>query len=210
MYINSVLLEKEELTILQADDTVKKAKEAIEEGGFLSLPVLDGDKFVGAIPIYNIYKKLIDIEGQEKEEFLNSTIENYIQKDIPQIYADSFIEDAADLFGEKNIPFVPVIDEEGRLYGIITQKAIFNGFSRLMGYKRGTRIVINVPELKGKLSELTTAIRKSNSNIISLVVYDPDTPLNVKQVIIRVETDNINNLRERLAKRGFSIRELDN
>ncbi|MGO1371583.1 MAG: CBS domain-containing protein [Senegalia sp. (in: firmicutes)] len=209
MYINSLLLEREKLTMLQTDDTVKKAKEVIEDGGFLSLPVLEGDRFVGALPIYDIYKKLTDMDKDQKEEFLKSKIENYIQKDIPQIYASSFIEDAAELFGEKNIPFVPVINEEGRLYGIITQKAIFNGFSRLLGYKRGTRIVINVPEVKGQLSELTTAIRKSDSNIISLVVYDPDTPLNVKQVVIRVETDNIDGLKQRLLKRGFIIREID-
>ncbi|MGO1528766.1 MAG: CBS domain-containing protein [Senegalia sp. (in: firmicutes)] len=209
MYINSLLLEREKLTMLQTDDTVKKAKEVIEDGGFLSLPVLEGDRFVGALPIYDIYKKLTDMDKDQKEEFLKNKIENYIQKDIPQIYASSFIEDAAELFGEKNIPFVPVINEEGRLYGIITQKAIFNGFSRLLGYKRGTRIVINVPEVKGQLSELTTAIRKSDSNIISLVVYDPDTPLNVKQVVIRVETDNIDGLKQRLLKRGFIIREID-
>ncbi|WP_130805508.1 CBS domain-containing protein [Senegalia massiliensis] len=209
MYITSVLLGRENLTILQKDDSVKKAKKVIEDGGFLSLPVLDGDKFVGAIPIYNIYKQLIDKDKGEEEEFLNSTIENYIQENIPKISSTSLIEDAAELFGRKNIPFVPVIDEEERLEGIITQKAIFNGFSRLLGYKRGTRIVINVPEMKGKLSDLTNAIRKSNSNIISLVVYDPDTPLNVKQVIIRVETDNIDALKQRLSKRGFSIRELN-
>jgi len=209
MYINSLLLEREKLTMLQTDDTIKKAKEVIEDGGFLSLPVLEGDRFVGAMPIYDIYKQLTDMDKEQREEFLNSKIENYIQKDIPQIYASSFIEDAAELFGEKNIPFVPVINEEGRLYGIITQKAIFNGFSRLLGYKRGTRIVINVPEVKGQLSELTTAIRKSDSNIISLVVYDPDTPLNVKQVVIRVETDNIDGLKQRLLKRGFIIREID-
>lgn len=211
MYITSVLLGRENLTILQKDDSVKKAKKVIEDGGFLSLPVLDGDKFVGAIPIYNIYKQLIDKDKDEKEKeaFLNSTIGNYIQENIPKISSTSLIEDAAELFGRKNIPFVPVIDEEERLEGIITQKAIFNGFSRLLGYKRGTRIVINVPEMKGKLSDLTNAIRKSNSNIISLVVYDPDTPLNVKQVIIRVETDNIDALKQRLSKRGFSIRELD-
>ncbi|NBI06306.1 CBS domain-containing protein [Senegalia massiliensis] len=209
MYITSVLLGRENLTILQKDDSVKKAKKVIEDGGFLSLPVLDGDKFVGAIPIYNIYKQLIDKDKDEKEAFLNSTIGNYIQENIPKISSTSLIEDAAELFGRKNIPFVPVIDEEERLEGIITQKAIFNGFSRLLGYKRGTRIVINVPEMKGKLSDLTNAIRKSNSNIISLVVYDPETPLNVKQVIIRVETDNIDALKQRLSKRGFSIRELD-
>lgn len=208
MYIKSVLMEKEKLTTLQTKDTIEKAKKVIEDGDFLSLPVLDGDKFVGAIPIYKIYKSLSKMDSKKAEEFLNETIEDYIQKDIPKISANSLIEDAAQLFGDKNIPFVPVIDIEGRLEGIITQKTIFNGFSRLLGYKRGTRLVINIPEIKGKLSDLTGAIRKANSNIISLVIYDPKTPVNIKQVILRVETDNLDLLKDRLEKKGFSIAEL--
>ncbi|MBS4537944.1 CBS domain-containing protein [Clostridium sp. D2Q-11] len=208
MYIKSVLMKKESLTTLQTKDTIEKAKRVIEEGEFLSLPVLDGDKFIGSIPIYRIYKELSEMDSKEIKGFLNSTIEDYIQEDIPKIFANSLIEDAAQLFGERNIPFVPVIDQEGRLEGIITQKTIFNGFSRLLGYKRGTRLVINIPEIKGKLSDLTNAIRRSNSNIISLVIYDPETPINVKQVIIRVETDNLVALKDKLEKRGFSIAEV--
>lgn len=208
MYIKSVLMKKGNLTVLQTDDTIEKAKNIIEEGDFLSLPVLKGDKFVGAIPIHKIYKTLNEMNEEEGEKFLKKSIEDYIQEDMPKLYSDALIEDAAQLFGEKNIPFVPVVDKERRLEGIITQKTIFNGFSRLLGYKRGTRLVINIPEVKGKLSELTSAIRKSNSNIISLVIYDPKTPLNVKQIIIRVETDNLEALKERLGKRGFSIAEI--
>ena len=62
-------------------------------------------------------------------------------------------------------------------------------------------------DLPGQIARLTDVIRKENSNIINLAIMDPKV-LDLIQVILRVETDEVDKLVEKIQYAGFKIGEV--
>lgn len=203
--LNDVMVRKEVLLILDSKQKIKDALQKIEGVGYLSLPVVDKQKFVGSISVYHIYQKFYKLKDEERIEFLEEPIWEYINKNIPFLYENQIIEDALDIFSVKNIPFLPVIDKDNNFIGIVTQKLIFKSFNNILGSHQGTRFTIVTYDVKGKLAQIAKIITKSNGNIISIVVDDPKIKMSLKKVIIRFEADNVELVKGRLEKEGFKI-----
>ena len=47
MFVKNHILEKSKLTLIDVSDNLKTALEKMNKGNFMSLPVVEGDKFVG-------------------------------------------------------------------------------------------------------------------------------------------------------------------
>lgn len=199
------MVPKKILLILDSKQKIKDALHKIEGVGYLSLPVVDDKKFKGSISVYHIYQKFYKLKEAERIEFLEEPILEYINKDIPFLQYNQIIEDALDIFSVKNIPFIPVIDNDSNFIGIVTQKLIFDSFSNILGYHQGTRITIVTYDIKGKLAQIAKTITKSNGDIISIVVDDPKIEMSLKKVIVRFEAKDVELVKGRLEKEGFKI-----
>lgn len=199
------MVPKKILLILDSKQKIKDALHKIEGVGYLSLPVVDDKKFKGSISVYHIYQKFYKLKEAERIEFLEEPILEYINKDIPFLQYNQIIEDALDIFSVKNIPFIPVIDNDSNFIGIVTQKLIFDSFSNILGYHQGTRITIVTYDIKGKLAQIAKTITKSNGDIISIVVDDPKIEMSLKKVIVRFEAKDVDLVKGRLEKEGFKI-----
>jgi len=203
MRIGDIMVKKEDLTIISINDTVKNALERIQSEGHLSLPVIEGNKFKGSISIYYIYKKYYKLEDSEKEDFLNSKVSEYL-RELPAITTFDNIETISKLFSEKNIPFIPVVDND-EFKGIVTQKSIFKEHNILFGFDKGTRLSVIAQEIKGRLAKLTNTINKNDGNIISMVVSQPQTQMNLREIVVRVDAKDINKIVEGIKEEGFRV-----
>lgn len=209
MIIKNIMLKKESLLVLESNQKVQEALERIKSEGYLSLPVVEDHRFIGCISVYDIYQKYYEKDDVARNIFLNSAISDYVKTDIPVLQAKDIVEDASLLFSNKNIPFIPVVDDKDVFLGIVTQKAIFCAFTRLLGSGRGTRLTIHTPDFKGRISKLAKAIKNAEGNIISLAINDPDAKMDIKEIIIRLEADNLERIKESIEKKGFKIVEIE-
>ena len=87
------------------------------------------------------------------------------------------IEDAAHLMREKRIGGLPVVDENHRPVGIITETDIFKTFVEMLGGgQAGLRLSLEIPRKKGVLAQLTRAISDLDGAIISIGSFNLDVP----------------------------------
>lgn len=208
MFIRNYMLSKEKLTTVELDESLGSALSKIDEGNFLSLPVIDGNEFKGIIMKEAIYRYYMESGTSDKDKYLNNTLVKEIYNDnYESISGDERIEKASYLLKEFRTPFLAVFDSKNKFVGILTHFAIFNAFSEIFGIDKGTRIVVNMFDLPGQLARLTDVIRKENINIINFAIMDPKV-LDLIQVILRVDIENVDRLVEKIQAAGFKIGEV--
>ena len=205
MFVNNLMLAKEKLVVVSPKDTVKKALELIEKYKFLSIPVAEGEKFCGTISKERIYTFYFEKNLDKKsllEEFL---VENVMRTDVPQIDPMEQIEEASHYLATENTPFVAVVNGNKDFQGIITHNAVFKQFTELFGLNRGKRLSVIADDIPGQISKLTKIITESNADIISFVVVDPKSLTEVKEIVARVKTDNVEEVLKKVKDAGFRV-----
>ena len=208
MYVKNHMLHKNKLTTLELDDDIESALEKLNQGDFLSLPVLDGNEFKGYLMKEVIFRKFFEIGGKDRGEYLRNTkVKDLYNTNYKSIKEDEYVENASYLLKEWRTPFLPVFDYKEHFVGILTHNSIFNAFSEIFGLEKGTRIVVNMLDIPGQLAKLTEVIRKENANIINFAAVDAKV-LDVYRVIIRVDTSDVVGLIEKIEKAGFKIGEI--
>ena len=206
MLIKNIMIPLKDLTTLTTTNTSMEALDIINSKSLLSLPVVDGKKFVGIISKRYILEEFFN-GSEDKTAFLNKPISGFMKTKIPSLSADDLVEEPIKLLCNINIQFIPVTDESGHLLGIVTHKAIFSTFKNALGIGH-TRLAITTTDIKGRLARLTELIAKKNANIISIVQIDPEV-MNLKELILRVDVDNIHSLVKTLNENGFTVRRVD-
>ena len=207
MYVRNHMLPKEKLTTVDFGETVGSALEKIDKGKFMSLPVFEDDKFKGIIMKEAIYRHYFDQVSKDKTAFLNDLLVSDLYSNIYEsIHENERIERASYLLKKLNTPFLAVIDSNDKFVGILTHTAIFNAFAEIFGFEFGSRIVVNMFDIPGQLARLTEILRRENANIINFAVVDAKI-LDIMRVILRVETDDLNGLIEKIQAAGFKIGE---
>ncbi len=167
------------------DTSIQDALRQMHEVHVRRLPVLDkSGKLVGivaerdllyaspspatALSIYEIHYLLAKL-----------TVAEVMKRDIITINEDTPVEDAARIMTDRKIGSLPVL-RDGLLVGIITETDLFKLFSELLGArKKGVRLTMLLPDVKGQLAKLTAAIAQQGGNIIALGTFLGEDPTNV-------------------------------
>lgn len=203
MFVKNHILEKNKLTLISVNDTLKEALEKLDEGNFLSLPVVEDEKFVGYIMRSDIYETYFDNEVS-KDEFLSREASSLMKTDIKSLDPDDGIDKASYAIEKLNIPFLPVINVDGVFLGILTHAAIFKAFSDLFHLGKGKQLIVYIFNIPGQLSRLLNVFRKEDINVASMVVMDAKV-MGILKVLVRLETDNLQEIMEKVEKEGFKI-----
>jgi len=138
------------------------------------------------------------------------TVERVMTKDVITIDDDCPIEEAARIMADKKIGSLPVT-RGGKLVGIITEPDLFKIFLELFGARKpGVRLTVLVPDVPGKLFELTGVIRDLGGDILSVGTYmgeDPTTGL-VTFKVGHVPIEALKKAVEPVVQRIVDIREM--
>jgi acetoin utilization protein AcuB len=93
------------------------------------------------------------------------TVERVMAKNVITVNAEDTIENAARLMVDNHISGLPVM-RAGKLVGMITESALFNIFLEMLGARQpGVRVTVQVPDVPGKLYEISGAINTLGGNI---------------------------------------------
>ena len=201
------MVSKEDLVTVTRDDSIQFALDLIEENDFLSVPIVEKNKFYGVITkelIFRYFYKLSNEKGQIIS-LSDYKVKEVMTTGLPVVYLNDLVESAANLLYENKAVFVAVLDESGEFKGIITHRNIFGEFTSLFGLNKGNRIAVTAHDIPGQILKLTKIISENGGDIISCVVEDPKSKLAVKEIVIRVETENFKHIVHKVESAGFRV-----
>lgn len=206
MLVNTLMLSKDELTLALPEESLKSALRKIEDKGFLSIPVVNGKKFIGSISKEKIYEEFFKSSLNERDSFLeNARVKGVYCGVIPVVDPLDPVERASKVLETFGIPFVAVVNERDEFLGIVTHYAIFHTFGEIFGINEGRRIEVTTYDIPGQLARLTDIVAKSGGDIISLAVLDPNVKIDVKDIVLRVKVSNYDQLIAKIGEAGFKI-----
>ena len=205
MFVNNLMLLKEKLVMVTPKITIGRALEIMDENNFLSIPVAEGNKFIGSISKERIYTYYYENCLDKKCLLSDFIVENVMVTDVPVINPMQQAEEAAHFLGTRSISFVAVVDNNGDFKGIVTHQAIFNQFTELFGLNKGKRLSVIAYDIQGQISKLSKIITENKGQIISFVVIDPKSVTEVKEIIIRLETENFDTIVTKVKAAGFKV-----
>lgn len=204
MKVKAILTPAEKLTTLKTTDTIKMAENLISSHGFLSLPVVDGKKYIGFLSKQYIYDKFFKTGGSDLNAFLQSTVEELVGYDVDPVSPETDVEIAANLFFKNKLRFIPVVDKHGEFVGIVTQNSIFGLLTKVYGLE-DPKISIYVEDIKGALGKIAEIISKNGGNITNIALLETEA-MGIKEISVRVVDKNLESIRKKLEEKGFQTR----
>ena len=175
-----------------ADAPITEALRVMRQSQVRRLPVVnDAGRVVGIVSekdlLYASPSPATSLSIYEMHTMLTQLpVTEVMTKDIITVTADTPLEEAARIMADNKIGGLPVM-ENGRLVGIITETDIFKVFLELLGARqKGLRLTLEIPERKGEMARITTAIARLGGNILALGTFLGDDPTTAV-VTVKVE-----------------------
>ena len=161
------------------DMGVFEAFELMKNEGVQRLPVLDNDgNLVGIISEKNITSAAADREVSIVEfALLLSKIKvgDVMTKEVITVSIDDPVELAARKMSDNDISILPVVDNNGKLVGIVSRSDLFRLLLELFGTRHyGIRVTFRIKDQKGVIAKLAIALEKIGANIVSIGNLDSD------------------------------------
>ncbi len=202
----------EKLRTVTMESSVTEAFSLMKENNIRRLPVVDKDKVLGIVTLTDLNQASPSSATTLSIHELNYLLAKTKIKDIlPKkqklvtIGPNNYIETAAKLMRENKISGLPVVDENDKLVGIVTETDIFDAFIDILGVKRThTRIDFFTSDRPGTIAEITGMIAEKGKNILNTVVFF-DKKKNKYKMVVRLEELDCQDVIEALKDRGHEV-----
>jgi acetoin utilization protein AcuB len=167
---------------ISAEAPITEALRVMRENQVRRLPVLDLEgKMQGIVSekdlLYASPSPATSLSIYEMHYLLSQLqVSELMTTDVISVTPDTPLEEAAIIMTDNKIGGLPVL-EDGELVGIITETDIFKVFLELLGAREeGIRLTVEIPERKGEIARLTTAIAELGGNLLALGSFLGDDP----------------------------------
>jgi acetoin utilization protein AcuB len=210
MFVSNSMTRK--VITVAPDDSIFTAQELMAENKIRHLPVADPDNHLvgvvtdrdirSALP-YEFFKTAPSEE--EKKNFAELKIKDIMTKDPLTISPTYTIQDALLMIQDARVGALPVVDEQGKIAGIISVRDLLRAFINVLGIGQpGTLLCILVEEKVGQLKKIVDAITEENISFGSVLVaryWEKDK----RAVFLYLLTLNVANIKEKLQSLGFTL-----
>ncbi len=207
MLIKSLCIPKKKLTTVSETVTLQEAIDILENSGFRCVPILDE---TGTIFRGNIYKMHI-YRHKANGGDMNLPVTHLLKN------ATKFISINASFFkvffSIKELPYISVLDDDNRFYGILTHSSLLNMLQQSWNVNTGSYVLtIASTGQKGDLANMAKIISRFCS-ISSCITLDVEQDELVRRTMITLESgvtkDVVKQLSTSLSKRGFRVVEVE-
>jgi acetoin utilization protein AcuB len=210
MFVSNSMTAK--VITITEDDTIFDARDLMADNQIRHLPVIaDGDKLIGiisdrgirsALP-HDLYKGVASEQEQAKVAALK--IRDVMTRQPKTISPLDTIQDALLRFQKEKVGAFPVVDDTGRLKGMISVRDLLRAFTNVLGIgEPGTLLCILVEQKVGQMKKIVDAITEENISFGSILVaryWDE----NMRAVFPYLLTLNVGPVKRKLEKLGFAI-----
>ncbi|AEB29044.1 MAG: cyclic di-AMP binding protein CbpA [Carnobacterium sp.] len=207
MLIKSLCIPKNKLTTVSETVTLQEAIDILEKSGFRCIPILDE---TGTIFRGNIYKMHI-YRHKANGGDMNLPVTHLLKNATKFISIDASFFKV--FFSIKELPYISVLDEDNRFYGILTHSSLLNMLQQSWNVNTGSYVLtIASTGQKGDLANMAKIISRfcSISSCITLDVEQDDL---VRRTMITLESgmtkDTLKELTAALSKKGFRVVEVE-
>lgn len=204
MKIKAILIPKAKLHTISLNATVQEALDIIDCNNMLSLPVMDGEVFVGALSKQFIYENYFKLTDCTREEFLAKKVTEFMSYKLPVAKESDPIDKAAEMFIQSKFRFIPVVNGHDDFIGIVTQQAVFKEYQKLFGSGYDS-MTICFYDYQGSLARIAKIINKAGADIKNSVIMNTDT-MGLHELFVRVECDDFDKLKLTLESEGYDVR----
>lgn len=177
---------------------LNEAMRLMKEFDIRHLPVVDDGTLVGLITERDVRGALFPSMLEEisvKDLMINNPV---------TVSPTTLLEDAARLVYRRKIGSLPVVDEGGRLVGIITVADMLAALIELMGFlSASSRLDVVLPENPEALEKALRIIQKNGGKIIgvSLTRLRKDQPVH----LFRLQKTDLSPIVEEMKKAGYDV-----
>lgn len=135
-------------------------------------------------------------------------VKDHMIKNPYCITSDTSISKSLEIMDQHGFHRLPVVDENYKIIGIITENDIFTAFMDLLGYPvKGTRFSILITEdAYGILSKIGTIFAQNNINLLRLAVYHSERGIEV----VVITEEKCPEMKEKLENAGWKIVDIRN
>jgi acetoin utilization protein AcuB len=183
----------ENVVTITADRSMMKASKLMKDHHISRLPVVDEQgRIVGIVSDRDIKdaspSKATTLDMHELYYLLSEIkIKDIMTKKVTTIRDDETVEKAAVLMLEGNFGGLPVVDEAGKVVGIITDTDIFKVLVEISGvYDGGVQVGLQIPSGPGSLSPILDFLRENGARIMSIMTHNVPETVGMKDVYIRI------------------------
>lgn len=203
---------------VDAEDSMQHASTLMKENNVRMLPVLRKGELVGVLSDTDIKRSSAsDATTLDIHELLylisKIKVKDIMTKNPITVPPDFTVEETAELLMAKKISGVPVVDDRGRILGIITRDDLFRVLISLSGFgKKGVQFAFQVDDRPGSIKELTDIIRKYGCRIASILGSYERAPAGFRIVYIRaydVDRDKLQQLQNELQEKTLMLYMVD-
>jgi len=201
------------ITINKNADIFEAQKKMVEHN-IRHLPVVEEDNTLigivtdrdirSALP-YELFKKENFVE--KKEEISALKVKDIMTEQPFSISPANTIEDALLLIQEKRVGAFPVVDEHGKLKGILSVRDLLRTFTNVLGFgEPGTLLCLLVEDKVGQLKKIVDAITEEKISFGSVLVarYWEEGKRAVFPYLL---TQNVAPVKRKLKKMGYKLLE---
>jgi len=180
-----------EVVSVDVDDSMSHAVSLTKQHGVRMLPVMSQGGLVGVVSNTDLKRAsasdatLLDIH---ELLYLVSTIKVGAIMTVDPITLpwDFTVEEAADVLLHNDISGAPVVDDAGKVVGIITRNDIFRALVSLSALgKKGIQFGFRLEDRPGSIKEVTDIIRSHGARIASILSSQEGVPEGRRKVYLR-------------------------
>jgi len=182
-----------DVVTISPDRSMMKASKVMKDKSISRVPVVDEDgKIVGIISDRDIKdaspSKATTLDMHELYYLLSEIkIQDIMTKKPMTIRSDETVEKAAVLMLEGNFGGLPVIDENDKVVGIITDTDIFKVLVEISGvYEGGSQVCLQVSTEAGSLTPVLDYLKENNARIMNIMTRNVSESESIKDVYIRI------------------------
>jgi len=175
------------------DTSMMKASKILKENRIRRLPVVDAEgRLIGIISDRDIKEaspsKATTLDMHELYYLLSEIkVKDIMTRDPFTVRADDTVETVALNMIEKRIGGLPVIDDGGKLVGIISDSDVFKVLITITGVRHGgVQFAFELENTPGTLKPIVDTLREHNARIISILTSMDDSTGPTRRVYIRI------------------------
>jgi acetoin utilization protein AcuB len=206
MRVKAIMIPFKNLTCIHVNDTLEKAMEVIDVNNLLSLPVVDGKKFIGVLSKQYTYEYYFKEWQLDKEEFLKNPVSMLMKDKIETVTENMRVEEVAALFIHTKVRFIPITDDLGNLLGIITQQAVFKQYQKMFGHKHNS-FVIYTYDYRGVVAKIMETIAKAGGDVRNMLVFHTEI-MDLVEIFLRIDCKDFDKVLRAMEKQKFDVRDV--